>query len=459
MISKIISPSIVLKEIIIKYNEEVRDDNAQDYINKIGQYPFVVFNGLILEYKYFVDFKLYNDLFLPKLEMKFKDLSNKMIDSLFPLDDSIISVFIKSPSENILPIRMDFKIIEFNPIKNSVNNEEVIYSLKGLLNVSPLYFTSFGSYNGTSLEVLKQLSQEIGIGFASNIENTNDTQTWINPADTKIDFIEDITVASYKSDDSFMLSYIDFYYNLNYVDIETQFGDSTNLKGVSNNTFLINESNVSENLQTLVLTNHPDAYGSNNFISKFNLLNESTNVNLEIGYFGEIRYYKKIEKEMNVFVLDTISTESDENVVLKSNSDNLTENLYEFGGAHAYFGTIDTDNIHENYHYAVFQNLRNVKYFQKVRMKVILSTPNFNLYRFQMIGVKLYKMQEMDGKIRYTPSGNINDVAGKNIYEDKLNKRLSGDWMITGINYRFNPDSGWEQEINLSKRELGVSEL
>jgi hypothetical protein len=457
MINKIITPSITLKEIIIKYNDDVQDKYAQDYIDKIGQYPFVIFNGLILEYKYFIDFKLYNDLFLPRLEMKFRDMSNKMIDSMFPLDDNKISIFIKSPSENLLPIRMDFKIVEFNPIKNEVNSEDVVYNLKGILDVSSLYFTIFGSYKGTSLDVLKNLAQELGLGFATNIENTNDQQTWINPADTKIDFIEDITLASYKSDDSFMLSYVDFYYNLNYIDIETQFGDSTNLKGLSNNTFIIN--NNEENLQVLFLTNHPDAYGSNNYISKYNLLNESTNVNLEIGYFGEITYYKKIEKEMSIYMLDTISTENDNNVVLKSNSDDSTENLYNFGGSHVYFGTIDTDNIHNNYHYAVFQNLRNVKYFQKVRMKVILPVLNFNLYRFQMINVKLYKMQEMDSKVRYTSKGDINELAGKNIYEDKLNKRLSGDWMITGINFRFNPDNGWEQEINLSRRELSVSEL
>lgn len=460
MISRIIKPTITLKSIEIKYNDDVKDINADDYISKIGVYPFVFFNGLILEYKYFIDFKLSNDDFIPKLEMKFKDLSNKMIDALFPLDDSIISVFIKSPSENILPIRMDFKITEFNPIKNGVNNEEIIYSLIGLLDVSPLYFTNFCSFNGTSFEVVKQLSTIMGIGFATNISNTNDAQTWINPADTKMEFIQNITQSAYKSDDAFILSYIDFYYNLNFIDVESQFSDNTkDLNGVTNNTMYITKDQPEE-LQSLFLTNHPDSYNTNNFISKYNILNESTNVNLNIGYFGEIRYYKKIEKEMNIYTVDTISYSGKDNrVILKSNSDTSTDNLNNFGGAHIYYGTIDTDNMHENFHYAIMQNTRNVEFFQKVRMKIILSQPNFNLYRFQMISVKLYKMQEVDGKTR---TNNVNDIsgeAGKNNFEDKLNNRLSGDWMITGINYKFSPDSGWEQEINLIIRELGISKL
>ena len=70
------------------------------------------------------------------------------------------------------------------------------------------------------------------------------------------------------------------------------------------------------------------------------------------------------------------------------NSDTSTENLNNFGGAHVYYGTIDTDNMHENFHYAIMQNNRNVEYFQKVRMKIILSQPNFNLYRNNVLSSK-----------------------------------------------------------------------
>jgi len=459
MIKRLIKPSIELKKIVIDYNTSVNETNAEEYISKIGQYPFVVFNGLIIDYKYFIDFKLSNDQFLPKLEMKFRDFSNKMIDQLFPLDNSIISVYIKSSSEYLQPIRMDFKVMQFNPIKNGITNEEVIYSIVGTLDVAGLYYTLFSSYNGTSFDTMKAICNEIKLGFASNISNSNDTQTWINPADNKIDFIKNVMAVSYKGDESFLISYIDFYYNLNYIDVEAQFADSTkDLQGIQNDTFVLKEGG--ETLTSLLLTNHPDAYSTSNYISKFNILNESTNVNLSIGYFGAIRYYKKIEREISIYTIDAISNVGNKDtIVLKSNSDGTNDNINNFGGSHVFYGTIDTDNIHENYHYATMQNSRNLNFFQKVRMKVILRQPNFNLYRFQMIQVKLYKMQELDDKYRYNINGKITDVANKNIYEDKLNKRLSGDWMIIGINFKFSPDSGWEQEVNLTRRELGVSEL
>ena len=42
--------------------------------------------------------------------------------------------------------------------------------------------------------------------------------------------------------------------------------------------------------------------------------------------------------------------------------------------------------------------------------------------------------------------------------DDKLNQRLSGDWLITSINYTFNKRGGFEQEVILVKRELNFND-
>jgi hypothetical protein len=455
-----VKPSIVLQKIDIQYNDNVSDDNANDFISKVGFYPFVIINGLILEYQYFVKFVLRNDQFLPKLEISFRDKSNKITDELFPLDDAIISIFIKSPSEILMPVRMDFKVTVFNPVKNEVNNEDVVYTLEGILNVNGLYHSPYWAKNNTSFNVLKELANEIGLGFATNIQNTDDKMIWINPSDINLDFIKATTMVSYKDDESFLWSYVDFYYNLNYIDIETQFGDTTEgLEGINSNKYIMDDAN---NITPLYLTNHPDSYGSSLFISKYNIDNSSTKINLDIGYNFFIKYYDTIEKNLAGFVLDTISNIGDNgDIVLKSNNENggNSDSLYQQNVTNDFCGRIDIDNMHKNFYYASVQNERNMKYFQKIKMKVVLSTPNFNLTRFQMIQVKLYKIQELDNKTRTTPPENRDKLANKNIYEDKLNKRLSGNWMISGINYTFSSDSGWQQEINLVRRELGDSQI
>ena len=49
------------------------------------------------------------------------------------------------------------------------------------------------------------------------------------------------------------------------------------------------------------------------------------------------------------------------------------------------------------------------------------------------------------------------DVKEKNFKDMdkmKLNKRLSGDWLITGINFVFDKKDGIYQEVVMVKREL-----
>lgn len=44
--------------------------------------------------------------------------------------------------------------------------------------------------------------------------------------------------------------------------------------------------------------------------------------------------------------------------------------------------------------------------------------------------------------------------TGKRQFENKIIHKLSGEWLITGINFIFDRNSGNYQEVTLIKREL-----
>ncbi len=67
----------------------------------------------------------------------------------------------------------------------------------------------------------------MNLGFSSNVRESNDEMTWINPNDTYKEFIKDITRYSWISEDSFIWTFIDFNYNLNYVDIQLELNEFT----------------------------------------------------------------------------------------------------------------------------------------------------------------------------------------------------------------------------------------
>lgn len=459
MIKVLERPTITLKELVINYEDQIQDYAADEYATDIGRYPYLQIGNLVIQTNYTTKIVLYNNQFLPKIEVYFKDPTMKLIDPLFPLDDEIISLFIQSTSESLMPVRMDFKITDFSVSKgNEENNKDITYMLTGILNVDDLYFQHYLSYEGTSFDVIKKIAKDCNLGFASNMNNTNDYMIWINPADTTLDFIQNIIDHSYSSDESFILSYIDFYYNLNYVDIEKSLNeDISDIEGITSNNFYLKDK---EKRGKLFLTDHPDRKNTNSYIRKYNVINSSTKINLDIGYRKFISYYDNNNNKHYSFMMDTISTpgKKGDNVILKGRVNDVSEiekNLWDS----EYLGKMDIDNMHENYLYAGMQNKQNLRYLQKVKMKISLNVMNFNLYRFQKVDIKFYKLKELsDKEVKVQVNKKSIDNPGVDYDHDKINQRLSGEWLITGINYTFNKYGGFSQDITLVRRELGFNE-
>jgi len=450
-------PSIILRDLSLNYQDTIGDDLADTYAADIGRFPYLQIAGLVIQTTDTTKIVLYNDQFLPKIEVFFKDPTFKLLDPLFPLDDTIISLFIQSSSELLLPIRMDFKITEFNVIKS---DNDINYVLTGLLDVNYLYFQSYNTYLKTSYDLLKEIASKSKLGFASNIDNTNDLMMWINPADSNLEFIQNVVKHSYRSDESFMLSYIDFYYNLNYVDIEVALNeDISEMTGIY---FAANLTRVKDESETkLFLTDHPDKVNTNMYIQKYNLLNSTTKINLDIGYQKYLSFYDKNGNTQYQFIMDTISTPgpSGKNVILKGNVGKISE-IAANSQDGEFLGAFDSDNVHPNYLYAGVQNTQNLEFIQKVKMKITLGMINFNIYRFQKIEVRFYKLKEInnDNTIMELNEKTVKAGAGKDYDEKRINQRLSGEWLITAINYTFNKIGGFQQDITLVRRELGFNE-
>ena len=457
MIKVIERPTVTLKVLSVDYQDTIQDSAADEYAADMGRYPYLQIGNLVIQTNDTSKIVLYNDQFVPKIEVFFKDPTFKLLDPLFPMDDEIISLFIQSSSDLLMPVRMDFKITEFNVQKG---DNDVSYVLTGLLDVNYLYYQPFSTYSNTTYDLLKKMASEAKLGFASNIDNTNDLMMWINPADSNMEFMQHIVKYSYRSEESFMLSYIDFYYNLNYVDIECALSED-----ISDMTGIFSDVNITkvkdETVTKMFLTDHPDKVNTNMYIQKYNLLNSTMKVNLNIGYQKILSYYDKIGNTQYTFVMDTISTPGakGKNVIMKGKvgqTSDIAKNSFDG----EFLGIYDSDNIHPNYLYAGMQNKQNLEFLQKIKMKVTLGMMNFNLYRFQKIEIRFYKLKEFSDKETTVEVSqqNIDKGTGMDFDYDKINQRLSGEWLITAINYTFNKVGGFSQELTVVRRELGFNE-
>jgi len=430
---------------------EKTDKEVDKNVDDLTKYPIVWIDGVMVEGENVSELKLFNNGFMPKLNVKFTDPTNNLIDKNFPSDNTIVSIFKQSKVKDLMGIKMDFKITDLKIIKGISDKATLTYELEAIMNIDDFYLMNFEAFEGTSYNVIKDLMKEMGLGFASNISNSNDDMVWVNPANYRIEFIRDIISKTYIDDDTFLFGYIDFYYNFNYVDIETQMKED-----ISNqmNLASINESNKdSQDKEVpLILTNSPDRTTSNLHIQKYTLINSSTSTNLAYGYRHYVNYYNKSDDELKKYALDNITSDDDNTIVLKGN-DVEPNTLYDELYNDTWMGKLDIDNVHENYLHSSLQNQNNLKFLQKLKMTVKMAKVNYGLYRFQKVLVELYNMGKMDDpeKTNFTDE-EIERGAQQN--DTKIINKLSGEWVITAINLTFSKKDGIIQELTLVKREL-----
>lgn len=409
------------------------DNYSSEFMSGLGYMPIVWYNGIQIDVANIEIMNIYYDGLLPALKLSFVDPVGIMKDKGFPLDDTKITLFIFSRSQQLKSVYVQFKIRSFV-------NAQGLMIIDGIIDVDGLYYKKFKSYpSSTSNKALQDLCKEIGLGYNTNIVESNDKMTWINSGKKNHEFILDIIDKAYISDESFIAGNIDLFYNLNFVDIQKELSrDINNELGISNQGGLEDVMEIKDkvDISDLFLTNDESFTGSNMFFTNFKIVNSSTTISTEIGYSDNLKYYDTTDKTFLNFKIDSMSNNASNSIVLKgAPQDN---NFFEQNVNYIYGGKLDIDNTHKNFNYSETHNNRNIYETQKVSMQVELPTPNYNLYRFQKVKVILSSKTS-------TPSSSM------------VNQRLSGDWIVVDIQYSF-IDKKILQTISLVKRELELAE-
>ena len=435
------------------YNKESTDVFIQSldyaplvFISKLYDTSNPPLNGTTVDTKDIISLKLYNDKFLPEVELFCTDSIGVLFTDFYPFDhDTIISVFVKVSSESIMPIRMDFRLTEFQTIKSDPEVNTLQFLIKGILDVDDLHDSNYEAINGTSYQAIKQLALRMNLGFASNIQDSYDSMKWINPSDENHVFIKDITKYSYVSDQSFVWTFIDFYYNVNYVDVQAELNSIIKDESHAQTNAQL-EKPITETNVLLYLSNNDALKGSNQYFSKFNIINQSFSINLELSYQTLATWYTKNENTVTKKLIADLET--DENKIgsqLKILKDKQSPIFNENVNDEYFIGKMDNQNVHENYNYAKLANEYNLVSMEKMKLILTLDVLNLSIKRFQNIKIEIFNQNDLF-------SNNANTKKPLN----NINTKLSGYWFVTGINYVFGYDEGVKQEIILMRRDLNV---
>ncbi len=432
IIAQIDKPTIVVPP--IKMSQDGRAPGAQiDYTEQMGYTPLIWYKSFAIEDRNLKYMRLYHEGILPKIEITFFDSKELMKSEVAPTNDVSIDLFLNSTSPNLKSIHMTFKIERFI---QSENKPGQTYTIVGSINVPGLYVQNNKSYKDTSFNTLKKISAELGLGFNSNISNTNDNMSWRNTNKKPYEFIQDIISRSYISDESFTGGYIDYYYCFNYVDIEKEMNrDASNDVGIESSQ-ISDQSKIGDDnrIIPLLLSNDKSYDASCCYIQSFTKINDSTAKSLKKGYATITKTYDRISKQFLVFKVDSTTSDGSESIILKGgiNDDSYqNENVI-----NKFTGKLDTDNVHKDYNYAITQNNINLDKLNNVAINATLPQANWNLYKYQKIKVHI-----------------INDTQTLT-NTSIVDWRYSGYYIIADIEY-FWDGKRLSQDLRLIRKELG----
>ena len=436
MFTNIFKPTKRPKEVQIPF--DVNKDVKKEFIQHLGYIPFVYFDDLQIEQQHLIYFQLFLKENIPQVQITFVDATGLMSQRGFPLDNTKLKVFINTRSDESRTIFLEFKII------NVKKEPGMVITLKGAIDIDDLYTINYESFaNSSSIEVLQKVSKQLGLGFNTNINVTNDRMNWLNYGRKVYQFLKYVTNNGYISDNDFCSYYIDYYYNLNYINLQKEL-----LRDVSNDE-LIQDNFLPETItgekqppqkSKAILTTDYIANSTNVYISDFKVLNNSTSISIQEGYLKQVFYYDNQKKEKLIFELDTLSDDTDRRnlIDLKSPGQGGKE-FYKSNFTQEYIGKLDVDNIHANYNYADFINNRNLQELEKITLIATLPHPNFSLYIFQKISVAI-----------------LNQFS--DLYNKRVNERLTGNYLITNIKFEYS-SKGMIQILHLSRRDLSITDL
>ena len=431
IIAQIDQPTIPLPS--MEFDREVDDQSAGLVADSIGSMPFVNYMGSPIQDRDIESFKLYHDGIIPKCKLSFRDSQNLMSTIGAPQDGSKFEVFINAKSNNLKSIHLKFKVEVFKEIPGGV------YLITGTLDVTKLYNIKYTTMNGTSFEVIRNLCKEIGLGFNSNIINTNDSMTWKFNGKKVYESISEIIEHSYISETSFMAGYIDYYYCFNYVDVEKETNRNiSNDVGIETGVDKIDD--VSKIVRMSLISESSMNKSCFYFEPNIKTQNNASELSIKNGTQTIFKAYDRSKKTMQVFKIDALTSDGSKSLILKGSK--YDKEIFNNSFTTKYMGKMDLDNVHSNYLYAPILNRRNIDDLNKLQITLVLPTHNLNIYKLQKINVSVV------------------NVAPTPANPDKILWRQSGEWIISDITYNFNTENSkkvFSQEVKLIRKELGKS--
>ena len=445
--------------------------------------PFISINGYNVSL-YLTKFHMDLGGFIPVIKFSFTAAESVFISVNYPKDGDIASLYMRAPGNYYKPIRMDFNILSVSSEVSSRYSKSgtdpegkginLRFSIVGECRIPGLYSQKIKSFRGlNSHDTLLEVSQDLNLGFSSNDRSLDDRMTWICPNYSYYDFIQEVSLRAYKDDEvSFFDCWIDPYYNLNFVNLGSQFAYDQDpqeeamivpgyTSGGNKVDSAIPGASAPDNQKIpLVLTNKI-GYGTIPFfINGYTLTSRAGNNVNSSGYITDICFYDEnsdkedpTEKYVN-YSLESLTQDSIRTGTILQKG-RARGNEYREEKRRDWLGVFNSeisegDGVHKNYIHAKYQNIININDCEKLTLEIELTDYFPGIYRGQVIPVSIYVSV---GGTRQQNTGNLPNRDDNTSQIPTKDEFLSGNYVVISMSISWIYGSpGMKQRLKLAKR-------
>lgn len=479
----VIEPAIVLDELAIPDVESgTENSNGETIKEKPSKFanviPVIKVNQYDVQGDKLEMFEIDCTGFYPTCRFTFNDNDGMFTARHFPKDGDLIQVYIRSAGEETTfkPIRIDFTVEDIKPLGGGGSTDTPSQILiEGRMNVPNLFTEKVEFQNGNSWDALLNIAEGLQLGYASNVDSTDDAQVWTNSYDTSMKFIQDITSNVYLDDESFFTSYIDPYYYLTLVNVNTLFTQDPDLESSlmfsqnAGDTMGSGDPADSEYEMPNMLSNQVQMQGTARYVSKYQQVNKSGQISKDNGYKRYTQFWDLNTKE---FISEFVDPITDNTPGMAPATKGRLVNGEVEGPRneqvkYKYLGT-QGDNVHPNYMYSAILNYQNLTEIDKLGMVVELDMINPAIWRYSRIYVQILEFGQNVKEVLTAPSADADMPSGtqrrqetpNNVGSDNssdngvINEYLTGFYVITGIEYILTKPGGLRQRLHLRRREV-----
>ena len=495
-----IEKKIILDEMSIPMSvaQNSYDGEMYNVKNAAGiDYPLICINNIFLTDREIDYLEIKSNSLIPTISLTISPTNNTLINREIIKDGDIISVFIRTTTDIITPLRCDFIINSCKIYGYEINAQGSQGSiiLRGELFIPGIHSSRDNLYiAGNSKSALKEIAKKLGIGFAFNDEEeTNDKQLWFSYKEKVEDFINNITKHIWKDEQRFFKVWIDLYYNLNFINVNKclMSDDDIDITATSAVNSMQSTNPIDTSEENAIIEGKLLSNFYNNRTSPFYILdiapkNNSSSITSEVGsniinqmfihnqnYYNQggnpyielsnIQMYDPNKKEDTIIFRGRNEYKKDKSInedmsYSAINTDDINTHT-EWRGIQYTISDVDANNdstkwsgnVNVNYNRAETHNYINNKELDKMYIEVTLRGACLQIMRGEKVPVLIIYRDILDN---ITVSENEKNIG--------INKFYSGYYFVDDIKITYSHDddtlfqSKFNTKLTLKRREWPV---